>query len=696
MNVSELARRLQMPTQQLLDELPGLGFDIGKRAIKIDDRVAHKVTMVYRAKMAQKKPVGPYKIIERGRDLPAVARTKEVILPEQLTVKEFADRLKLPVANIIGELIKNGIMAALHQRIDYETAAIVAEDLGYNVTAEAAGAVAEKARGDQQQVHLSEILKERSASAKELLPRPPVVVVMGHVDHGKTTLLDALRETNVAGGEAGGITQHMGAYQVELRLPDDAKSRPNEESGGSPRPARDEFSGNVRKLTFLDTPGHEAFSAMRSRGGQLADLAIIVVAADDGLKPQTLEAIEIAQKEELPFLIAINKVDKPEANIEKTKQMLAEINLLPEDWGGKTICVPISAKKKENLSQLLENLLILADLEELTADYTGSAIGTVIESKVDKNAGVLATVLVQSGELKVGDNFIVSNVVGLVRSMLDWKGQAIQTAGPSTPVRIMGFKKAPLVGDIFKVLGVEELSSARRSSKKFKGFGSVLRESAPQTESEKEEAKEFINFSIILRTDVLGSSEAIVSALRKAAPEGVKIKVLRSSLGNITEADVAEAAASKAVVYGFHVLVNPVIVEMARGQKVPVKVFKIIYDLVADAKKEVAKILKPELIRTYLGQLQILVVFRDEPKRKVVGGRVLAGKIEKNDNVKLKIIRNGSEIGWGRLGELQSGREVVREVATGAEAGVEFLGAVSLKPGDVIEVYAEEIKARPI
>ena len=669
MNVSELARRLQMPTQQLLDELPGLGFDIGKRAIKIDDRVAHKVTMAYRTKMAQKKPLGPYKIIERGRDTAPVVKTKEVILPEQLTVKEFADRLKLPVANIIGELIKNGIMAALHQRIDYETAAIVSEDLGFNVIKEVAGVAAEKARGEQQQTHLLEILKARNAQAKELLPRPPVVVVMGHVDHGKTTLLDALRSTNVAANESGGITQHIGAYQVVI---------------------------HDRMITFLDTPGHEAFSAMRSRGGQLADLAIIVVAADDGLKPQTLEAIEIAQKKERPFLIAINKIDKPDANVEKTKQMLAEINLLPEDWGGKTICVPISAKAKENLSALLENLLILADLEELKADYTGPALATVIESKVDKNAGVLATVLVQSGELKVGDNFIVSNVIGLVRSMLDWKGQVIQTAGPSTPVRIMGFKHAPLVGDIFKVLGAEELSSARHSSKKFRGFGSVLGHAQQQTESDKEEAKEFINFSIILRTDVLGSSEAIVSALHKAAPEGVKINVLRSSLGNITEADVAEAAASQAVVYGFHVLANPVIVDMARDQKVPVKVFKIIYDLVADAKKELAKILKPELIRTYLGQLQILAVFRDEPKRKVIGGRVLTGKIEKNENVKLKIIRNGVEIGWGKLGELQSGREAVREVAQGAEAGLEFLGSTALKAGDGIEVYAEEVKSRQI
>ncbi len=674
MNVTELARRLQLPTQQLLDELPGLGFDIGKRAIKIDDRVAQKVIMTYRSKLSQKKTVGPYKIIERGRETTVAVKTKEVILPNQLTVKEFSERLNLPVANIIGELVKNGIMAALHQRIDFETAAIVAEDLGYNVTRSDGNQAEEKERGEQQQAQLLEILTSREQGHEKLETRPPVVVVMGHVDHGKTTLLDALRETNVAGGEAGGITQHIGAYQVTI---------------------------HDRLLTFLDTPGHEAFSAMRSRGGQLADLAIIVVAADDGLKPQTLEAIEIAQKENLPFLVAINKIDKPEANIEKTKQMLAEINLLPEDWGGKTICVAISAKAKENLQTLLENLLILADLEELKTLATGPAVGTVIESRVDKNAGILATVLVQSGQLKVGDNFVVSNAVGLVRSMIDWRGQKIDTAGPSTPVRILGFKKAPLVGDFFKVVASEELVQARRASKKTTKAAphnvGAMTSAVEINKTDSAEAEgEVINFPIILRNDVLGSSEAIVAALQKIQPAGLKIKILRTSLGNITEADISEAASAGAVIYGFHIIANPEIVELARSHKVKVKVFKIIYDLINDVKQELQLILKPELVRTYLGQVQVLAIFRDENKRKVVGARVLGGKIERGDKIKLKVLRNGAEIGWGRLGELQSGRESVREVVQGQETGLEFLGPTKILVGDVVEVYAEEIKQRQI
>ncbi|MEK7067407.1 MAG: translation initiation factor IF-2 N-terminal domain-containing protein, partial [Patescibacteria group bacterium] len=420
MNITELARRLKIPTGQLKDELPRLGFDIGRRAIKIDDAVAEKVTKLW-AERQRSQRASQYVVVEKklGSTVAATG-AREVAIPAILTPREFAALTGYPVSTIVGELFKNGIMASINERIDFETACIIAQDLGF--VTKPAEVVAESVVEQANAMALGDLLQE--ADGAKLTERPPVVVVMGHVDHGKTTLLDAIRSTNVAGGEAGAITQHIGAYQVV-------------EKG--------------RKITFLDTPGHEAFSAMRSRGGRLADVAIIVVAADDGLQPQTLEAIEIAQREKLPFVVAINKIDKENADLERVKKALADLNLLPEDWGGKTICVPISAKGKTGLPELLDMVLLLADIEKFQADSSRAAVGTIIESHLDKGEGPVATALIQTGTLKVGDYVVAGHATGKVRAMRDFKGNLLEAAVPSTPVRVLGFKQVPPAGEVFKV-----------------------------------------------------------------------------------------------------------------------------------------------------------------------------------------------------------------------------------------------------
>ncbi len=663
MNITELARRLKVPTQMLKDELPRLGFDIGRRAIKIDDAVAEKVVRVWKER-EQKRQESQYKVVERklGQGAGDKSGARTVELPLILSPREFAAKLNLPVTTVIGELFKNGVMANINERIDFETASIIAEDLGFTpvVAKEEAVDEAEGLRATQ----LSKLLE--SSSGQRVI-RPPVAVVMGHVDHGKTTLLDAIRSANVAAGESGAITQHIGAYQVETK---------------------------GRKITFLDTPGHEAFSAMRARGGRLADVAIIVVAANDGLQPQTLEAIEIAQREQMPFLFAINKVDREDADIERVKKSLAELNLLPEDWGGKTICVPISAKQKQNLTELLDMVLLLADLEKLEADSSVPAVGTIIEAHLDKGEGPVATALVQNGTLRPGDYVVAGDVAGKVRGLRDFLGRVVQAADPSMPVRMLGLKAVPRAGEILRaVLDEREVREVLRKSPRYRP---QVRPAAVASAGDSgEEGAQLPTLNVVLKTDVLGSREAISSSLIELTKGAeIRVKVVRTALGSINDTDVTMAEASQAIVLGFNVPIVPSAESLARTKGVFVGTYKVIYDLLDEVRARANSLLKPELVRNQLGEMVVLKVFRRGKKDMIVGCRVSRGSVRAK--TKARVLRNGQEVAELQVTSVRLGKEEVGEVVEGGECGLMVQGDPVVNEGDTIEVYHEEVRRRSI
>ncbi|MBI5466151.1 MAG: translation initiation factor IF-2, partial [Candidatus Kerfeldbacteria bacterium] len=659
----ELARRLKIPTQQLKDELPKLGFDIGRRAIKIDDAVAEKVAKLW-SERQRKLQANQYVVVEKrlSEGVESKEAQRQVALPPTLTPREFANLLGYPVTTIVGELFKNGIMASINERIDFETASIIAQDLGFATKPLPAAALSVDEQTSTST--LLDLMQESDSS--KLRPRPPIVVVMGHVDHGKTTLLDAIRSTNVAAGESGAITQHIGAYQVE-------------EKG--------------KKITFLDTPGHEAFTAMRARGGRLADVAIIVVAADDGLQPQTLEAVEIAQREKLAWLIAINKVDKDTADIERIKKSLAEINLLPEDWGGKTICVPISAKKQQGISELLDMVLLLAEMEKLQANPDRLAAGTIIESHLDIGEGPVATALVQTGILKVGDHIIAGSAGGKVKALKDFRGNAMLSAPPSTPVRILGLKQVPQAGDILKAVADEaEVREVLHKSHKFQR--AVALPSVTSADESEETGSAKVTLNLILRADVLGSREAIVSSLKQLNQADATVKIVRTGLGNVTENDIIQAEANKAIILGFHVPLVPAAEALAKSRGIHVKTYDVIYDLIDDVKQQLSALLKPELIRSQIGEAQVVAIFRRGKRDMIVGCRVTKGVVRNNS--KARVWRAGNQVTEASLSEVRLGREVVGEVAQGGECGLHLLGEPLLEVGDILEVYHEEVHARVI
>ncbi len=688
MNIAELARKLKLSPNELRDLLPQLGFDIGRRAIKVDEAVARKILENWSSLMKQlkeKQAATAESVTILPAEVSGAIEKKQVKFPAMITVREAAHRLGLPVVKVQEELMKNGILASLNERIDYETAYIVAEDLGFEVSKEEAAAGEEEKSNLEK---LTELLVEKDPT--KLKSRPPVVVVMGHVDHGKTKLLDVIRKTNVIETEAGGITQHIGAYQVVVPPKVLVAAEKKEEKKSRSAKAKPSLG---RAITFIDTPGHEAFTAMRSRGARVADIAILVVAADDGVRPQTLEAIKIIEQEKLPVIVAINKIDKPEANIDKTKQELAKVNLIPEDWGGKTICVPISAKQNIGIDNLLEMVLLLAEMErnKIMANPDRLAAGTVIEAHLDKGEGPVATILIQAGTLKAGDFLVIGDVVyGKVRTMKDFRNEIVRAASPSLPVKVIGFKILPQVGDIVEarteIKGLEKKKKAHRLTEE-KIFVAAKKE-----EGEKEtQAKEF---NIILKADVFGSIEAIHESLEKIENPEVRVNIIGQGLGNINEGDVLKAESEQAMILGFNVSTSPVVQELARDKKVEIKLYKIIYDLINEVRGRLEKLLAPEIIRVDLGRLQILAVFRTETKYMIVGGRVLAGKIEAPAKALVK--RKGERIAEGRIEEVQSGKQVVKEVFQGQECGVKYVGQPVIEVGDILEVYREETKIKKL
>ena len=651
MNITELARILRISPQELRDLLPELGFSIGQKAIKVDNNTAKKIIKnwsVLRREWEQKKMAETIK--KQDEVLPKEKKT--IFVPAVLTVRAYAEIAGIPVNRVLAELMKNGVFTSINEKIDLDTAIIIGENLNLDVRLAEESNLEESEKEDKKLEEILALEKEES-----LIARPPVIVVMGHVDHGKTKLLDSIRQTDVAAGEAGGITQHIGAYQVHRK-------------------------GQV--LTFIDTPGHEAFTAMRSRGAKVADIAILVVAADDGVMPQTVEAFRIIEAAKIPYLVAINKIDKPTADINKTKQELStKLNITPEDWGGKTICSPISAKEGTGIEELLDMVLLVAETESnnLKANPEAAAAGTVVESNVDKGAGPLATILIQNGTLYVGDQLCFNNIIyGKVKALKNYKGEDIDSAGPSVPAKIIGLKISPAVGDILTVgegekMRVKKIKSASIQENVMIGNEESIDDQTPKV-------------NVIIKADYLGSAEAIEESLLKLNNEKVKVKVIAKNLGYITEGDIKRAEDSEAKILGFNVKVSPMVENLLREKQVTVKTFSIIYDLIEYVKEEMQLLVKPDIKRVDLGRLKVLAIFRTENHCQIVGGKVLDGEIKNNSLV--EVCRGDNLITTGRLTKLQSGKQDVDSVEKDSEAGLMFEGKPVIEVGDILSFYIEE------
>ncbi len=671
MNVSELARQLRVHPREMLQVLPQYGFDIGMKAVKIDDKVAAQIVKQWKyikRNLEEKKQKELEEKKLKERELRRESGLS-VILPSIITVREFAEKLQLPVTQIITELMKNGILANQNQNIDYDTAGILAQDLGYSVEKEEEG----KADTEKQAVQ-SEALESALKNAKHLESRPPVIVVMGHVDHGKTTLLDTIREANIVSGESGGITQHIGAYQTVWK---DPKNK------------------SERLLTFIDTPGHEAFTVMRSRGAKVADLAILVVAADDGVKPQTEEVIQIIKAAKIPFVVAMNKIDKEGADPKRVLTELSQRDILTEEWGGDVPVVQISAKKKLNIDKLLDVLLLVTDLnaESIQADAQIPAVGTIIESHVDKHTGPVATVLIQAGTLHKNDALVVhGEIYGKVRAMKNYKGAQVESAGPSVPVQIIGFKVAPEVGDILDVSLAETAEKIDVKQKRTQQTGAEKQTVQSMQQSDEETPKKMLN--LVLRTDVLGSLEAIIGSLEKIKHDEVGIRVVGKGLGNINEDDILKAEAGGGVLVGFKVRPTPDAENLLREKKIPFVQFEVIYALFDWVKGELEKLLENEKIVTEIGNFKTLAIFRTEKSSMIVGGRVESGKVKRDCLARVK--RDGEIVGTGKITQCQSGKQEMKEVPQGSECGITFQGKTKIEVDDVLEFYTEESKVRKI
>jgi len=663
MNITEIARRLKIPTSELREKLPQLGLGYGRNAVKVNDRDAQRITQAW-TEMKRRERLGVKRdeqltrgATQRAGDKPVADRI--VPLPPVMTVRDFAALIDVPIARVMRELMKSGILASLNERIDFETASIISSDLGVIAQAQVGGGTSSDEEAGI--ARLSEVL---SGEQKEnLVPRAPIIVVMGHVDHGKTKILDAIRSTHVMESEAGGITQHIGAYQVERKN---------------------------QQITFIDTPGHEAFTVMRSRGAKVADIAILVVAADDGVQPQTKEAVDIIKAAGLPYVVALNKIDKPDANPERVKGQLAELNLLPEEWGGKTMILPVSAKTGEGIDALLDALLLINEMEQqkIAANPNRRAAGTIIESHIDKGEGPVATALVQTGTLRLGDTIGIRGALfGRVRMMKNWKGDLVKDAPPSMPVRILGFKVAPAVGDVIEVPEDEKaLAKARKpvTSAVESTVSSVMKSDAGK------EGKKLLN--IILRADVLGSLEAVLGMLEKIKHDAVGVEVVAKGLGNVTDADVNKAEATQSILYAFDVKPTTSADQLARDKNVEIAQFQIIYKLFEDILSRLQKMLPAEQIITEMGKVEVLAVFKKLDKGGVIGGKVLGDKIRVGS--KLRIMRGEEIVGEGEIVKIQVGKQAVKEVSGGSECGIEFSGRSKIEVGDVIETYQEESKTR--
>jgi translation initiation factor IF-2 len=590
---------------------------------------------------------------------------KAIELPEVMTVRDLARALRVNPIDVIKELMSNGIVASINQTIDYDTAEIVAGELGLETKPLAAPEPEESEEAPKVSRTLwDEIMKSEPPAS--LKPRPPVVTVLGHVDHGKTTLLDAIRQTNVVGGEYGGITQHIGAYQVE--------------QGG-------------RKITFLDTPGHEAFTAMRARGAQVTDLAVLVVAADDGLMPQTREAIDHARAAGVPILVALNKMDKPSARPDRVKQQLADIDLTVDDWGGDVICVEVSALKKQGIDELLESILVVTELAELRSNPDRRAVGTVIEGQLDKQRGPIATLLVQAGTLRVGDALVVGSISGRVRAMLDYRGEPVSEAPPAMPVLVMGLSDVPTAGEIFRQVDSEREARVFAEEAAERERRASGRPSAPAMISLDEifsrfQAGEAQELNLVLKADVQGSLEPIVNSLKRLGSEEQEVKILHEGIGRITESDIMLASASDAIVIGFNVDVDEAARREAAQEGVDVRLYNIIYKLIEDVDKALRGMLEPVYEKVVSGHAEVRAVFRIRRRGNVAGCYITDGVVVRNSWARVQ--RDGEELFDGPVDSLKRFQEDVSEVRTGFECGISVSGFDDFEEGDILEFYREE------
>ena len=664
------------------EEIPTTEIEIGRKTRTVDTRVntvdldriddekleelipdnvksdsSTKKQKINQKKKQQGKPQGS-KHQQNPEDFLKKSEKKEkvekihVLIPDEITVGELAERMKKPATEVIKKLMLLGIMASVNESLDFDTASLIAEECGCTF---------------EKEIILTDediLFNDVEDAPETLKPRSPVVVVMGHVDHGKTSLLDTIRNTNVTEGEFGGITQHIGAHRVRV---------------------------GDKKITFLDTPGHEAFTAMRARGALVTDIAILVVAADDGIMPQTIEAINHARAAEVSIIVAINKIDKEGANPDRVRQELTEHGLVPEEWGGDTICVEVSAKQGKNIDSLLDMVLLVAEMKELKANPDRAAKGTVIEAQLDKGRGPVASVLVQKGTLRVGDIVVAGTAVGHVRAMNDDKGRAVKKAGPSIPVEILGLSEVPDGGDTFYAVEDERKARAVVEARKFKE--KQERQKRANTVSldnlfEHIEAGKMKNLDIIVKADVQGSVEAVRQSLERISNEEVKVNVIHGAVGAVTESDVMLASASNAIIVGFNVRPTPGASTAAEDAEIDIRLYRVIYDAIEDIEKAMKGMLEPTFREAVIGHVEIRTTFKVSGVGTIGGAYVLDGKIQRNSLV--RIVRDGIVIHEGELASLKRFKDDVKEVAAGYECGVSIEKYNDIKDGDIVEAYVME------
>ena len=621
----------------------------GKKSLvdEYEDELAESLNKGARKKKKTKKELEQEEV-ERN----AEAACGVIEIGETITVKELCEKLGKPTNDVIKNLIFLGVMAGVNQEIDFSTAEKLCEK--YEVLVEK----------KEEETELEEFEEEVDVVEENLVKRPPIVTIMGHVDHGKTSLLDAIRHAKVTASEAGGITQHIGAYTVSL---------------------------NGEKITFLDTPGHEAFTAMRARGAQVTDIVILVVAADDGIMPQTKEAINHCKAADVPMIVAINKIDRPGANVDRVKQELTEHGLVSEDWGGDTICVPVSAKTGENLESLLEMVLLTAEMQELQADPNRKAKGTVIEAKLDKGRGAVASLLIQNGTLNVGDSILVGSTYGRIRAMFDDRGKKIKSAGPSIPVEILGLSEVPAAGDRFIVCKDEKtarnMADLRKQKIKADSHQASNRVSLEDLYSQIQEGK-VKELAIVVKADVQGSVEAIRQSLEKLSTDDVKVRVIHGAVGAITETDVTLAAASNALIIGFNVRPDGNATAQSEKENIEIKTYRIIYDAIEDVKSAMIGMLEPEYKEVVNGKAEVRMTYKISNVGTIAGCYVIDGKIVRNSEV--RVIRDGIVIFESTLASLKRFKDDAKEVAKGYECGLSIEKFNDLKEGDIIESFTME------
>ena len=608
---------------------------------------------------SSKQNDAPRPVAERDNTAATPVKAHQIKIPSAITVKQLAELLQVSPVDTIKRLMRRGVMANVNQVLEFSVAATVATDYGYEVRKEPlatrkAGRVTEVRRRRQLQT---------TEEAGGLKPRAPVVTIMGHVNHGKTRLLDTIRQTNVMDQEAGGITQHIGAYQVEV---------------------------NGQRITFLDTPGHEAFTAMRARGAQVTDITILVVAADDGVMPQTLEAIDHARAAGVPIVVAINKIDRPEANPDLVKQQLADAGLLIEEWGGDTVCVQISAREKLGIDELLSNLMVVAEMEELKADPSRSAEGVVIEAEMDKFRGPLGTVLVHSGTLRLGDTVVVGGAWGRVKAMFNDAGKRVKRAGPSTPVEVLGLNGVPQVGDVLAVTTDERQAQSliEKNKAEREREGAAPKAVNLSNVYEQLSTGRVKELNIVMKADVQGSIEPIRTSLEQIAEEEVKVRVIHSGTGNVTESDVMLAIASKAVIIGFNTGSEIGARRLAELEGVSIRYYDVIYNLVDDIAKALKGMLEPTYVEVIEGHAEVRAIFSLSRREKVAGVYVTEGRMVRGASI--RVLRNGQVVHESVVSSLRRFKEDAREVASGYECGVGARGFTDFEVGDVLEVFRTE------